>query len=124
MLLDRAQDPLGAIAADVGELGAALWTEVLKEALHHVLATAFGRTHQSTGGVIDDQRHVALATAPTDLIDADALQPVQAIVTPRGRLYHAGEDPANSFPVQPHQLAARLLRALCRQPGDLILEGA
>ena len=124
VLLDRAQDPLGAIAADVGELGAALWAELLEEALHHFLAATFGGPDQPTSDVIDDQRHVALAATPTDLVDADALQAVQSIVTPRGLLHHAGDDPAHRLPVQPHQLAARLLRALRRQPGDLILEGA
>jgi alkylated DNA repair dioxygenase AlkB len=34
--------------------------------------------------VIDDQCQVALASTPTDLIDADALQVVQSVVTPRG----------------------------------------
>ena len=123
VLLNRAQDPLGAIAADVGELGTALWAKVLEEALHHFLAAAFGRPDQPTPDVIDDQCHVALASTPTDLVDADALQAVQTVVRPRGLLHHAGDDPAHRLPVQPHQLAARFLRALRRQPGDLILEG-
>ena len=35
MLLNWAQDPLGAITTDVGKLCAALWAELLEEALHH-----------------------------------------------------------------------------------------
>src|SRR5262249_41791458 len=37
-------------------------------------------------------------------------------------LHHAGDDPPHRLPVEPHQLAAGLLRALRRQPGHLILE--
>src|SRR5207245_8575558 len=37
--------------------------------------------------------------------------------------HHAADDPAHRLPVQPHQLATGLLRALRRQPRDLILEG-
>ena len=73
VLLGRAPDPLGAIAADVAELSAALWAEVLEEALHHFLAPTFGRSHQTTADMIDDQRQVTLATAPTDLVDTDPL---------------------------------------------------
>jgi class 3 adenylate cyclase len=68
----------------------------------------------------EDNRWVAALCA--DRVDADALQAVQTIVIPRGLLHHAGDDPAHRLPVQPHQLAARFLRALRRQPGDLILE--
>ena len=112
----------GAITADVGELCAALWAELLEEARHHLLAAASGGPDQPTTHVIDGQRHVASATTPADLVDADALQPVQPIVRARGLLHHAGDDPAHCLPVQPHQLATRFLRALRRQPGDLILE--
>jgi len=73
VLLDRAQDPLGAIAADVGELSAALWAEVLKEALHHLLAPTFGRPDQPTSAMIDHQRQVALPSTPTDLVETDLL---------------------------------------------------
>jgi len=58
VLLNRAQDPLGAIAADVGELGAALLAELLEEALDHFLAAAFGGPDQPTRDVIDDQCQV------------------------------------------------------------------
>src|ERR1700674_5564234 len=107
-----------------GELGAALWAELLEEALDHFLAAAFGGPDQPTRDVIDDQRQVALHSKPTDLVDADALQVIHSDVTPRGLLHHTSDDPAYRFPVQSHQLAAGLLRALCRQPGDLILEAA
>src|SRR4029450_13211579 len=60
--LDRAQDPLGAIATDMSELGAALWAELVEEALHHFLAPTFGRPDQTTADMIDHQGHVALAT--------------------------------------------------------------
>ena len=99
MLLNRAQDPLGAIAADVGELGAALLAELLEETLDHFLAAAFGGPDQPTRDVIDDQRQVALASTPTDLVDADALQVIQSVATPRGLLHHTGDDPAYRFPV-------------------------
>ena len=124
MLLDRDQDPLGAVTADVGELGAALLAEPVKEAVHHFPTATLRRPHQPARDVIDDQRQVALASTPADLVDADALQPIQAVVAARGLLHHAGDDPAHRLPVQPHELAAGLLRALRRQPGHLILEGA
>src|SRR5260370_262795 len=67
VLLDRDQDPLGTVTADVGELGAALVAEQLEEALDHFLAAAFGGPDQPTRDVIDDQRQVALPSTPADL---------------------------------------------------------
>jgi hypothetical protein len=103
-------------------LGAALLAEVFEKAVHHLLAAALSRPHQSPTGVIHDQREVALPSAPADLIDADTVQPIQAVLVARGLLHHAGDDPADRFPVQPHQLAAGLQGALRRKPGHLILE--
>src|SRR5260370_8082255 len=123
VLLDRDQDPLGTVTADVGELGAALVAEQLEEAVHHLATAALSRPDQPATGVIDDQRQVALPSAPADLVDADPPQSIQTVVVPRGLVHHAADDPAHRLPVQPHQLATGLLRALRRQPRDLILEG-
>src|SRR5713226_474037 len=123
VLLDRDQDPLGTVTADVGELGAALVAEQLEEAVHHLATAPLSRPDQPATGVIDDQRQVALPSPPADLVDADPPQSIQTVVVPRGLVHHAADDPAHRLPVQPHQLATGLLRALRRQPRDLILEG-
>src|SRR4029453_4988789 len=71
VLLGRAPDPLGALAGGVAELSAALWAEVLEEALPPFLAPTFGRPDQPTSDVINHQRQVALPSTPTDLVDTD-----------------------------------------------------
>src|SRR5438552_15413508 len=79
VLLDRDQDPFGAIAADVADLGAPLRAEQLEEAVHHLATAALSRPDQPATGMIDDEREIALPFEPADLVDADAFQPVQAV---------------------------------------------
>jgi len=81
VLLDWAQDPLGAITADVGELCAALWAELVEEALDHLLAAAFGGPDQPARDVIDDQRQVALPSTPTDLVKDRFILPLLQVIS-------------------------------------------
>src|SRR5439155_22860949 len=68
VLLNREQDPFGAIAADVADLGAPLRAEQLEEAVHHLATAALSRPDQPATGMIDDQREIALPFAPADLV--------------------------------------------------------
>jgi hypothetical protein len=88
MLLDWNQDPFGAITADVGELGAALLAEPFKEGVHHFPTATLRRPYQPARDVIDDQRQVALASTPADLVEDRFILPLLQVVS--GLLSSAG----------------------------------
>jgi hypothetical protein len=87
MLLGWDQDPFGAIAADVADLGAARRAELLEEAVHHLATAALGRPDQPARDVIDDQREVALPIAKRTVparvnLDGSALVAANVSVAP------------------------------------------
>lgn len=74
--------------------------------------------------MVDDHDQVALAAAVADLVDADPLEIGEGIGARAGIGHHARDDAAHGPPGDAQELADRGLRAVGRQPGRLVVEGA
>ncbi len=80
--------------------------------------------HQPAAVVVDHDGQVLVAALVGDLIDPDPLQAGQR-VDPRGGVGpHPSDDGSDCAPGDSHQLGDRSLRALCGQPGHLLIERA
>ena len=73
--------------------------------------------------MIGDERRVAMALAPRDLVDRDFKQVAEAVPIEQF-VADALDDPPDRLPVDPRQPAGRRLVGLGRQPRDEILEVA
>ena len=76
---DDGVDEVSSICAHVGDLGAALLTEEVKEGVHGCTASARRRPHQSAGVVIDHNHQVLVAPLVGDLVDPDPAEPGKAV---------------------------------------------
>jgi len=122
-LLDDAGDPLAEVAGDELEPRAPLRTERVEEALDGLLVAAVGGPDEPARVVVDDNSDVALALAVGELVDPDPPQPGERVAAPARLLCdHPLDDPADGQPGDPDQLTDRALRAVRRQPSDLLLE--
>jgi hypothetical protein len=120
---DHRADPVRAIGADVGDLGAALFTEDVEEPLQGGLLPARSGPHQPAGVVVDHHGQVPLSAFVGDLIDPDPSQVGEPVVHGLDVGPDPGDDRADGAPRNPHQLGDRSLGALGGQPGDLLIEG-
>ena len=73
--------------------------------------------------MVDDHGQVFVAALVGDLVDTDPPQPGEGVDRGSGLIPDPGDDRADRAPGDPHQLHDRSLGALCRQPGDLLVEG-
>jgi folate-dependent phosphoribosylglycinamide formyltransferase PurN len=73
--------------------------------------------------VVADQREVAVALAPRDLVDRDLKQVLEPI-SGQQLIADASDDPPDGLPVDPDQLGDRGLVSLGRQSGDEIVKVA
>src|SRR5262249_55900936 len=122
---DDTRDPVAHVAGDKLEPRTALRAEQIEEALDGRAVAAVRGPDQAAAVMVDDDGDVALALAVGELVDADPLQAGERVAAPAGLLdHHPLDDPADGRPGDAHQLADRALRAVCRQPGDLVLEVA
>jgi hypothetical protein len=96
--------------------------ELVEERREHLLAVAVRDPDQAAGVMVDDHREVALPAFVADLIDPDPAQPVEAVHLGVDVGTHPRDDRPDRAPRDPHQLGHRGLRALHRQPRDLIIE--
>jgi L-iditol 2-dehydrogenase len=92
------RDPLGGVGADQPDLLAARLAEGVQEAAQRGRVVAGGGRHQPPGVVVDHHRQVAVALLVRHLIDADALQPGQAVPVGLGVGDDAGDDTPDPFP--------------------------
>ena len=97
--------------------------ELFKELIGGGLPLALGAPHNGTTAMITDECEVAMALAPSDLIDRDLEQIVQTTLVEQF-VADALDDPPDRLPVDPRQPAGRGLIGLGRQPRDEVLEVA
>ena len=123
LLGDGARDPVAHVAGDELERRRALGAQLAEEALDRLLVTPLGRPDEPARVVADDDADIALALAVGELVDPDPLQAAQGIAAPALLVGDDPlDDPPDRVPGDAHQLADRALRALRRQPGDLLFE--
>ena len=94
-----------------------------EERIGRGLPLALSAPHHAATAVIADQRQVAMALAPRDLVDRDLKQIAEAVLAEQF-VADALDDPPDRLPVDPRQPAGRRLVGLRRQPRDEILEVA
>ena len=80
------------------------------------------RPHQPARVVVDDDHQILVTAAIGDLVDPDPHQPIERIPHRPGIDHDPAGDRPHRAPGDPHQLDHRRLRAVRRQPGDLIIE--
>ena len=97
--------------------------ERVKEGVGGRLALAVGAPHRAAFAVVADQREVAVALAPRDLIHRDLKQIAQPVGTQK-LVADALDDPPNGLPIDPQKPRDRGLIRLGRQPRDQIVEVA
>jgi hypothetical protein len=116
------RDPGGGVGADQPQLLAARLAEGVEEAAKRGRVMAGGGPHQPPGVVVDHHRQVSVALLVRHLIDADPLQPGQAVPAGLGVGDNAGDDAPDRRPGHPQQLTDRLLGGVDRQPGGGVVE--
>jgi hypothetical protein len=119
---DRPSNPRRHVTRHQLDLFAALFAELVEEALDRLAVTPGRGPHQPAAVVIDDHGQVALALAMRYLVDADPAQPVEQIGVLAGLGGAALADTADRAPRDAHQLRDRGLRGVDRQPHRLILK--
>ena len=83
----------------------ALRTQGVEEAVHGVLVRPVDGVHQALAVVVDHDEQVAVMSSVGDLVDADAAQPVEVVLTGAQVGRDAGDDGADRPPRAPHQPA-------------------
>jgi hypothetical protein len=95
--------------------------ELCEELIGGGLAPALAAPHHAPASVVADEREVAVALAPGDLVDPDRKQIAEPVAVQQ-LLADALDDPPDRVPVDPGQPAGRALIGLRRQPRDQVLE--
>jgi len=86
------------------------------------LAVALAAPHHAAAAVIADEREVAMAFSPRDLVDRDLKQVAEPILGGEQLSADALNHPPDRVPVDPRQPAGRGLVGLRRQPRDQVLK--
>jgi hypothetical protein len=120
---DRRLSRLTRLLGVLGSGGLGRRVELGEEAIGGGLALALAAPHHAAAAVIADQRQVAVAPSPRDLVDRDLEQIAQPVGVDQ-LLADALDDPPDRLPVDPHQPAGRGLVGLGRQPRDQVFEVA
>jgi len=120
---DRLQEGGAHVGGDGGQPGRTVGAEVGEEPVQGGGVGALGAPHDLAGAVVGDQRQVAVALAPGDLVDAgleQLLEPVR--VEPAGG--HPLADHPNGPPGDPDKPRHRGLVHAGRQPRHQVLDVA
>ena len=106
-----------------GVRGRVIWrrVELFEEGVGGGLALALAAPHHAAAAVIADQRQVAVALSPRDLVDRDLKQIAEPVGVEQ-LAADALDDPPDRLPVDPRQPAGGRLVGLRRQPDDEVLE--
>jgi len=116
------RDPVGPISGNVRDGGAPLLPELVEEPAQGGLVPPGCGPHQPARVVVHDHGEVPVAPLVGDLIDPDPPQVREPVVPGLHVLPDPGDDRPDGTPRDPHQLRHRGLRALGRQPRDLLIE--
>jgi hypothetical protein len=96
--------------------------ELVKERIGGRLAFPLRAPYHAPARMVGDEREVAVAFAPRDLVDRDRKQVPEPVGLGEMLLADALDDPADRLPVNPYQLRDRRLVGLRRQPRGEIVE--
>lgn len=121
-LLDHRADPVPRIGAHQPDEPTSLWAQGVEERVHRALATPLRGPDQATRVVVDHDRQVLVATLVADLVDADAAQAIEPIISRPALGDDPFDDAADRAPGDPHHRAERRLVHTRREPGDGLLE--
>src|SRR5205807_4404602 len=76
---DDPGDPVGHVRRNMGELGGAVGTELIKEHVQRGVVASGTSPHQPAAVMVDNHDEIAVPPLVGDLVDPDAPQPVEAV---------------------------------------------